>query len=228
VVEDAPGPSETRLSCRLVQATAVARARFPAPSRFFFLGAPMADGPCPPDLAWERYRAYLHLLARLQLPARLRGKLDPSDLVQQTLLEAHRAGSRLAGLDEPARAAWLRRALANNLADVARRYATKTRDVGRERPLEARLRQSSARLAGWLEAAGSSPSERAAREEELLALADCLARLPADQRLAVEMKHLEGGSVAAIAAALGRSETAVGGLLRRGVARLRDLMHPTG
>jgi RNA polymerase sigma-70 factor (ECF subfamily) len=188
----------------------------------------MADESPPPGLAWERYRAYLHLLARLQLPARLRAKLDSSDVVQQTLLEAHRAAGQLARMDEPARAAFLRQALAHNLADVVRRFATDGRDVDRERPLQAQVHESSARLAGWLAAQDSSPSERAAREEELLTLADCLAQLPEDQRLAVEMKHLEGAKVAEIAGALGRSESAVGGLLRRGLARLRELMHPKG
>jgi RNA polymerase sigma-70 factor (ECF subfamily) len=179
-------------------------------------------------LPWGRYRDYLCLLARLQLPARLRGKFDASDVVQQTLLEGYRAADRLAGLDEPARSAFLRRALANNLADVVRRYAAEARDVDCERPLEAQVHDSSARLAGWLAAEQSSPSARAAREEELLALAQALARLPDDQRLAVEMKHLEGATVAEIAAVLRRSETAVGGLLRRGLARLRELMHAGG
>jgi RNA polymerase sigma-70 factor (ECF subfamily) len=180
------------------------------------------------DLTWERYRAYLHLLARLQLPARLRAKLDASDLVQQTLLEAYRAAHQLAGMDEVARAAFLRRVLGNNLADLVRRYATEARDLDRERPLEAQLDESSARLAGWLAAEGSSPSERCVREEELLTLADALARLPEDLRLAVEMKHLQGATVAEIASTLGRTETAVGGLLRRGLARLRELLHDTG
>ncbi len=182
----------------------------------------MADAP---DLPWERYRAYLHLLARLQLPARLRVKFDSSDLVQQTLLEVFRAADRLAVMEEPARAAFMRRVLANNLGDLVRRYATEARDLDRERSLEAQVHQSSARLADWLAAAGSSPSQRCVREEELLRLADALARLPDDQRLAVEMKHLEGATVADIAAVLARSNTAVGGLLRRGLARLRELLH---
>jgi RNA polymerase sigma-70 factor (ECF subfamily) len=177
--------------------------------------------------SWQRFRDYVAMLARLHMPPRLRGKLDASDVVQQTLLEAHEAREKLAELDEPEQRAYLRRMLANNLADLARRWDADARDVNRERSLDAQVVDSSARLANWLAADQSSPSQCAAREEELFALAEALAKLPEDQRLAVEMKHLQGLSVAEIAQALGRSETAVGGLLRRGLKRLRELSAAT-
>src|SRR5207244_13134765 len=101
----------------------------------------------------------------------------------------------------------------NNLADVIRRFAAGARNVALERPLAGNGRDSSVATPACLAADQSSPSQRAIREEELLALAHALAKLPDDQRTAIEMKHLQGYSVSAIAEAMNRSETAVGGLL---------------
>jgi RNA polymerase sigma-70 factor (ECF subfamily) len=174
-------------------------------------------------LPLDRFRHYLVLLARSQLGAGV-SKLDPSDIVQQTLLEAHRKRYQLRGKSEGELAAWLRQMLAFAIADAFRARSRAKRDVARERSLEAALNDSSSRLEAWLAADHSSPSERAVRQEELLLLAEGLAQLPDDQRRAVELKHLQGHSLAAIASILGRSETAVGGLLRRGMSRLRELL----
>jgi RNA polymerase sigma-70 factor, ECF subfamily len=170
---------------------------------------------------WEDYRDYLHLLARLQLDPRLRGKLDPSDIVQQTLVKAHENAEQFRGRSNEERAGWLRRILTNTLIDAARKYQ---REVDLQRDLGRCLDESSARLEAWLAAEQSSPSEAAARQEQLLALARALARLPEDQRTAVELHHLRDASVAEIAAQLGRTEASIAGLLRRGLQNLRTLL----
>jgi RNA polymerase sigma-70 factor (ECF subfamily) len=174
----------------------------------------------------DRYRDYLRLLARLHLDPRLRGKVDPSDLAQQTLLKAHERRQQFRGSTEAEWVAWLRRILANTLADAARRYGAEARAVGRERSLEAALEESSARLESWLADERSAPGARAEREEQLLGLAEALARLPEDQRTAVELKHLRGLSVAEVAEHMGRSKAAVVGLLYRGLEKLRALLGP--
>jgi RNA polymerase sigma-70 factor, ECF subfamily len=170
----------------------------------------------------ERYREYLLLLARLQFDPKLQGKLDPSDIVQQTLLKAHQRRDQLRGRTEAERAAWLRAILAHVLADAARKYGQGV--LGRERSLEESLEQSSRRLERWLADSQPSAGRRIEGHEQLLRLADALARLPDDQRRAVELRHLQGVSVAEIGQLMGRSTAAVGGLLQRGLRALREMI----
>jgi RNA polymerase sigma-70 factor (ECF subfamily) len=178
----------------------------------------------------EAYRDYLRLLAGIQLDPRLRGKLDPSDVVQETLVRAHEKADQFRGSSEAERTAWLRQILANQLAAAVRRYLDAgKRDAGRERSVHAAVEDSSARLEALLAADQSSPSERVVRHEELGRLAAALGALPEDQRRAVELHHLHGLPVEEVARELERSDSAVGGLLRRGLKRLRELMRePTG
>jgi RNA polymerase sigma-70 factor, ECF subfamily len=183
--------------------------------------APEPEGDAP---TLERFRAYLALFARLHWDPRLKGKYDPSDLVQQTLLEAYEKHAQFRGSGDDELAGWLRQILAHNLADVLRALGQAKRDVHLERSIEAALGESSSRLDGWLAAEQSSPSQRAMRHEELLRLADALDQLPALQRQAVALHHLQGMSLGDLASHLERSEASVAGLLRRGLARLRGLL----
>ena len=172
----------------------------------------------------ERFRTYLRMLAELQLGHGGRAKIDPSDIVQQTLLDAHRDRDQFRGRTEAEMAAWLRRLLACNLADDVRRLGRAKRDAARERSLEAAIETSSARLEAWLAAEQSSPSERAERNEAILRLVDALARLPEANRQALVLRHCQGLSLAEISARLGRTPPAVAGLLKRGLAELRILL----
>jgi RNA polymerase sigma-70 factor (ECF subfamily) len=177
------------------------------------------------DLALEQFRDYLRLLARLQLDPRLQGKLDPSDLVQQTLLRAHQALGQFRGTTAAEKAAWLRQILARTLANAIRDHARAKRDVALERSLEASLNDSSARLEAWLVAEQASPSEQAVRNEQLVHLAGALARLPELQREVLILRHCQGWSLAEISAHLGRTRPAVASLLRRGLKQLREQLH---
>ena len=171
----------------------------------------------------ERFREYLRLLARQHI-GQLRGKLDASDLVQQTLLEAHRKRNQFRGHSDAELAGWLRKLLAYTLADAVRALGRAKRDVARERSLEAALEQSSARIEAWLVADQSSPSQQAERHEQAVRLADALAKLPEAQREALELRHCHGWSLAEISGHMGRSPAAVAGLLKRGARQLRSLL----
>ena len=179
-----------------------------------------------PAEALEPYRRYLEVLARVHLDSRLRGKLDPADVVQQALLRAYTAWPGLINPDRPVLLAWLRRILARTLADAVKHYDRDKRAVDLERSLEADLDRSASGLAGWLAADQTSPSQAAERNEELLRLADALAALPEPQREVVVLKHLRGWTLQRIAEHLGRTVPAVASLLRRGLEDLRRRLAP--
>jgi RNA polymerase sigma-70 factor (ECF subfamily) len=173
-----------------------------------------------PDL--ERFRAYLHLLARMHLDPRLRGKLDASDVVQQALLQAHQARGQFRGQTDAERTAWLRQILARCLGNALRDFGRAKRKICLERSLEQALDASSARLAVWIAADQSSPSQHLERQEQAVRLADALAALPEAQREALVLQHWHGWSLAEIGEHLGRGPAAVAGLIKRGLKQLRQ------
>jgi RNA polymerase sigma-70 factor, ECF subfamily len=174
------------------------------------------------DPAFERWRAYLLLLARTQLRAGGPGKIDASDIVQDALLEAIRQRDQFRGTTDVEAAAWLRRLLKGKMIDRLRHANADKCDARRERSLDAEIEQSSLRLERFLAADQSSPSQSAQRNEQLANLAQAMVTLPPAQREAVELRHCLGWALDAIAERMGRSPTAIAGLLKRGLQQLRE------
>jgi RNA polymerase sigma-70 factor (ECF subfamily) len=182
---------------------------------------------CEPDpeslpRALGYFRGYLLLLARLQLGEELRNRLDPSDVVQQTLLEAHRDRATFRGRTEAEQKAWLRRILSHNLANAGRDLRRAKRDVARDRSLDAAVEESSVRLENWLAAEQSTPSGRLASEERSMRLAEALASLPDDQQRAILLRNCESLALEEIGRRIGVSRNTATRLLRRGLAALRE------
>jgi RNA polymerase sigma-70 factor (ECF subfamily) len=177
------------------------------------------NAPAASDL--EAHRGYLLLLASVQLSPRLRAKEDAADIVQMTLLEAHRDLPAYRGSTEAELLAWLKTILTRNLLNLARHYAAQKCDVRLEQPLQVQIDQSSARLDRYLASEQTTPSQCAVRRERAEELNRALGNLLDDERTAVLMKHFHDRTIAEIAAHLGRTKEAVGGLLRRGMKKLR-------
>jgi RNA polymerase sigma-70 factor (ECF subfamily) len=181
----------------------------------------MSDTPDTREEVFAQARDYLRMLARVGLDPRLRAKVGESDVVQQTLLEAHRDWDQFRGRTAAERFAWLRQILARNLANLVREYTRAKRDVDREWRPDAAVEASSARLAGWLASGQTTPGTAAGREEEAVRVAVALAALPDAQREAVLLRHWHGWSLGQIADHLGTTRAAVTGLLYRGLKTLR-------
>jgi RNA polymerase sigma-70 factor (ECF subfamily) len=176
---------------------------------------------------FERYRNYLDALARAQLGRHLRTKCDASDIVQQTMLEAHRDFTGFQGQHEGELLAWLRRILAHNLFNETRRYTARQRDAAREVSIDQvrdGVESSSVALGRGLAATTPSPSKDAARRESAVKLADTLAKLPDDYRTVLLLRVFEELSAAEVAERMGRSAGAVRMLQMRALEALREAM----
>lgn len=180
----------------------------------------------------ERYATYLHIMASTELSPKLRTRVSPSDVVQETLLDAHRDFGKFQGETAGQFVKWLQRILANNVAQsVERHLLTRKRDVRREVSLERmerRIEGSTLRLATLLPGDVSSPSDALHREEQAHVLEEALQRLPEDYRDVLLLRHLRDEKFRDIAEQFGRSEGAVRMLWLRAVARLREILAEYG
>src|SRR6478672_8877122 len=89
------------------------------------------------DELFARCRSYINLVARTQVESWMRTKVDASDLVQQTMLEAYRGFPQFDGGTEGEWLAWLRKILSHNTHDFIRRMRTEKRGGAKEIPLQA-------------------------------------------------------------------------------------------
>jgi RNA polymerase sigma-70 factor (ECF subfamily) len=176
----------------------------------------------------EEFGDWLALLARVELDRRLRAKLDPEDLVQQVFLGAIRDRTAFRGRSRAEFAAWLRGILAHVVANEVRRYrGAQGRDMRLEKSIDDSLATSSGRLQIALVADGTSPSNRMARDDEGIALARALRRLPAEYREVIILRGLEDLPHEEVATRLGKSSGAARMLWLRAVAALkRELPSP--
>jgi RNA polymerase sigma-70 factor (ECF subfamily) len=173
----------------------------------------------------DLYHSYLGVLARVQIGRRLQAKVDTDDVIQDTYLQAYRNFAQFRGTSEEEFLAWLRQILASRLVKLVRRYyGTQRRDVRLERELEEALGESSRVMGEELSAPQSTPSQRAARREQAVLLADALSRLPEDYREAIILRHVEGLAFPEVARRMDRTPDSVKKLWTRGLAQLRRLL----
>lgn len=174
----------------------------------------------------QRHRRRLRRMLDVRMDRRLVTRLDPSDLVQQTLADADRR------LDDYLRDRplpfypWLRQLAADRLADEYRRHVRAARRaVGREETFVPPLPDASAlELAGRLFAAGPGPSEAARRAEVRDRVRAALDALSDRDREVVILRYLEQMTAGEVAAVLGLTEPAVKSRALRAMRRLRALL----
>lgn len=184
-----------------------------------------------PEEAWapalESARVALGVLARQRLPVWLRRRVDPSDVVQITLQEAHQKRGAFLGTSTEQLLAWLRPILVHRMIDEIRRCRAQERDVFREEPLVRSVDQTSSRLEAELRAAATSPSGALMRREEIDRMSRALEKLPQDQQLVVELHFLQGLKMTEIAQVLEggeRDPSTCSRLLFRGLRSLREAL----
>jgi RNA polymerase sigma-70 factor, ECF subfamily len=171
----------------------------------------------------DHFRAYLIVIAHRQLDDRLRGRMDPMDVVQTTFLEAHQDFSKFQGKEINTFLSWLRNILHNNIETAHQKHlSARKRSAKLETSGKTQLGDNEVgSLIDILPSESSSPSQRVMRDEVAASLAECLLKLPETQAEAIRLRYLEGWSLKNIAERMEKSEMAVAGLLKRGLKSLR-------
>jgi len=177
----------------------------------------------------QHYRNYLMLLATTQIGRRLQPRVSPSDIVQETMLRAHRHFTQFNGRTERELLGWLRQILVTNLARfIEQHMLAAKRDVRKEVSLEhfgAALDESATRFQSALRAGGETPSVDGQHREEAVVLANRLAELPPHYREVLVLRNIQGLSFEQAARRLDRSLGATRMLWLRAIEKLRAAYH---
>ena len=175
---------------------------------------------------FARHRPYLRRLVALRLDNRLRPRLDPSDVVQDTQLEAlRRMPDYLERRPMPFRL-WLRKTAQERLAMLSRRHlGAARRTVAREVPLP---EDSSVSLARQFLAGGPSPGQQMERHELARLVRQAVAQLPDLDREMLLMRNFEELSNQEAACVLGLELSAASRRYGRALLRLRKLLLERG
>jgi RNA polymerase sigma-70 factor, ECF subfamily len=184
-----------------------------------------ANDPRQLDLLFGQCRNFLGIVARAQVESWLRAKVDASDLVQQTLLEAYRDFHKFRGTTEAEWLAWLRQILAHNAANFVRHYkGAAKRQAFREVALASPGEDSNARGAPELADQGESPSQQLLRKEREWEVAEALAQLSPDHREVILLRNLERLSFDEVADRMDRTRPAVQMLWTRAIRNLHEAL----
>ncbi len=179
----------------------------------------------------DLYRNYLLVLATTQFDRRLRRRLSPSDVVQETMLAAHRDFGQFRGETEPQFLAWLRQILIHCLhRAIETHLKAKMRDVRCEISIEnmtCALDRSTARLSELLVDKAPSPGAPIRQRESAVEFANLLAALRPQYREVIILRNLRGLSFGEIAARMDRNAGAVRMLWLRAVDKLRQTSEGT-
>jgi RNA polymerase sigma-70 factor (ECF subfamily) len=178
------------------------------------------------DQLFTCYRAYLHQVIQMRLDAQVRQRVDVSDVIQETQLEANRRLTDYLEREPVSFRVWLRQIAHDRILKARRGHAeTARRAVTREVPLPER---SSLQLAEQLLAGGSTPSQQIAKREQARGVRQALTQLPDTDREIVLMRTYEKLSYDEIGYVLGIEPAAANMRHVRALMRLGKILRESG
>jgi RNA polymerase sigma-70 factor, ECF subfamily len=172
----------------------------------------------------EVYRRYVQIMATIHLDRTIQHRVSPSDVVQETFVQAVLNFMQFRGSTEAEFLQWIRRIAASRMAMASRQFHTLRQDVRLEEGLNEALDGWSGRAAIWMSDQGSSPSQQVSKREQAVVLADALAELPPDYREVILLRHFQNLQFSVIADQMERSVDSVKNIWVRAIKRLRELI----